>query len=153
MTLARHLYDEILRHAEATAPRECCGFLVGAPGAAIERVVPVRNAAEEMRAERPDEFTRTAEMGYVMDPKEQLAALRAAESEGKTVRGIYHSHVEVGAYFSAEDRRRALFDGEPMFPDAVYVVADVRARKGVGAKAFVWNPSAAEFVEEPIELD
>ncbi len=152
MILPRPLYDAILAHGEKTWPQECCGFLVGAESGAIEEVVAITNAAEKMKAERPDEFTRTAEMGYVMDPQEQLRAMRSAETRGKVVRGIYHSHADVGSYFSAEDKRRALFDGAPMFPDAIYVVADVKAREGKGAKAFVWSAAARDFVEEPIEI-
>jgi len=150
--LARALYETILRDGEKAAPREACGFLFGAPDGPIAEAVPIRNAAEEMRAESPGEFQRSAETGYVMDPKEQLRALRAADEKGFTVRGVYHSHVEVGAYFSAEDRTRALFDGEPMFPDAVWVVADIRQKRGVGAKAFAWNPSGREFVEIALEI-
>lgn len=152
MILPRPLYDAILAHGEKTWPQECCGFLVGAEGDAIEEVVAITNAAEKMKTERPDEFTRTAEMGYVMDPLEQLAAERSAMARGKVLRGTYHSHVDVGAYFSAEDKRRAFFGGEPMFPDAIYVVADVKAREGKGAKAFVWSAAARDFVEEPIEI-
>lgn len=151
MRIARSLHDELLRHAERTYPEECCGFLVGTPGRLV-RVVPVTNAAERMRAERPEVFTRDAEHGYVMDPKEQFRAMRDAEAEGLEIRGIYHSHVEVGAYFSAEDRARAAPEGEPLFPDAVYVVADVRKDGARGAKAFAWDARAREFREEPIEI-
>ena len=151
MTIPRVVLEKILRHGEETWPRECCGFLVGVEGGAIEDAVAVRNAAEEMRAENPGEFTRTAETGYVMDPREQLRAWRAAEDAGKAIVGVYHSHVEVGAYFSAEDRARAAVDGEPTLPGAIYLVADVRQKKGVGAKAFAWDPVARDFSEIPIE--
>lgn len=150
--LAKGLYEAMLRNAEQDAPREACGFLFGPPGGEIAQVVAIRNAAEEMRRESAGEFTRSAETGYVMDPKEQMRALRAADEKGFVVHGVYHSHVDVGAYFSAEDRTRALFDGEPMFADAAWLVADVRKGKGVGAKAFAWNPSAREFVEIPLEI-
>ena len=152
MILPRALYDAILAHGEKTWPQECCGFLVGAAGGAIDEVVAITNAAEKMKAERPDEFTRTAEMGYVMDPMEQLRAEASARERGRVVRGVYHSHVEVGAYFSAEDKRRARFAGELMFPDPIYIVADVKAREAKGAKAFVWSAAARDFVEEPIEI-
>ena len=115
-------------------------------------MIAVTNAAEKMKAERPEEFTRTAEMGYVMDPKEQMKVMRDADLRGRLVRGIYHSHVDVGAYFSDEDKRRALFDGEPMFPGAIYVVADIRQQRAAGAKAFVWEDAVRDFVEVPLEV-
>jgi proteasome lid subunit RPN8/RPN11 len=152
MKLPRGLYEQILAHGERAAPEESCGFLLADPDGTVVAVIPIRNAAEQMKAERPDEFTRSASMGYVMDPREQMKAMRDAETAGRTVRGIYHSHVDVGAYFSAEDKRRATLDGEPLFPDAVYVVSDVRAAKAHGAKAFVWDPSAKDYIEEAIQI-
>ena len=52
---------------------------------------------------------------------------------------IYHSHIDAGAYFSATDRRNALIDGEPTYPDAVYVVLSVVSGRVVDAQAFVWD--------------
>ena len=46
---------------------------------------------------------------------------------------IYHSHPDVGAYFSDEDQDKALFLGEPIFPVS-YLVVDVR-------QARPWAPS------------
>ena len=38
---------------------------------------------------------------------------------------IYHSHIDAGAYFSETDRRNALIDGQPAYPEATYVVVAV----------------------------
>ena len=150
MKIPRALYDAILRHAEETWPHECCGLLAGKD--AIDEIIRITNAAEEMKAEQPEEFTRSAEMGYVMDPKQMFAAWRRTEDAGRSILAIYHSHVEVGAYFSAEDRSRALFEGEPQFPGVLYIVADVRKKRGEGAKAFAWDGAARDFVEVPLEI-
>ncbi len=152
MTIPRALYERILRHGEQTYPEESCGFVLADRAGAVVEVVPVTNAADRLRRERPDEFTRDARTGYVMDPGEQAAAMRAAESAGRTVRGLYHSHADVGAYFSDEDKARALPFGEPLFPEAVYLVADVRAGRARGMKAFVWDADTRDFVERPIEI-
>lgn len=151
MRIPRPLYQELLRHAERVYPEECCGFLVGTAEGVVQ-VVPVANAAERMRRELPKVFTRDAEHGYVMDPKEQFRAMRDAEAAGLEIRGIYHSHVEVGAYFSAEDRARAAPNGEPLFPDAVYAVIDVRTDGARGARAFLWDARAKDFSEAPIDI-
>ncbi len=47
-------------------------------------------------------------------------------------------------------RQNALIVGEPAYPDAVYVVLSVVERRVVDAAAFVWDPSARDFV--PTEL-
>ena len=151
MTIARSLYERILRHGERTYPEEACGLLIG-DERAIHEVVEIRNAADEMRAERPDAFTRGAHDGYVMDPREQMRATQAAEREGRTVIGVYHSHPDVGAYFSAEDKRRALpFDPDlPLYP--AWIVADVKQGKGLAAKLFVWSAGEKDFLEQPLEI-
>ena len=153
MKLARPLYERILRHGERTYPEEACGLLVGEErGSAILEVVEIANVAEAMRAERPDAFTRSARDGYVMDPREQMRATQAAEREGRAVIGVYHSHPDVGAYFSAEDKRRAL----PFAPDLplypAWIVADVKRGKGLAAKLFVWSARDKDFLEQPLEI-
>jgi len=62
---------------------------------------------------------------------------------------IYHSHVDTGAYFSPTDKRNALINGEPAYPDAVYVVLSVMDGKVAGTGCFVWDAGARDFVETP----
>jgi proteasome lid subunit RPN8/RPN11 len=38
---------------------------------------------------------------------------------------FYHSHPDHDAYFSDEDKKMALFDGEPTYPDAKHLVVSV----------------------------
>ncbi len=58
---------------------------------------------------------------------------------------IYHSHIDTGAYFSATDRQNALIDGEPTYPDAVYVVVSVVEGRADAAGAFAWDADARRF--------
>jgi adenylyltransferase/sulfurtransferase len=150
VTLARALYEKILRHGESVYPEEACGFLIADASGAVVDAVAVTNAAAKMRDESGGEFTRSARDGYVMDPKEQLAVERAADAAGQTVLGVYHSHPDVGAYFSSEDRKRALFLDAPLYPK--WIVADVKKGKGEGAKLFVWSDATKDFVEEPLSI-
>jgi proteasome lid subunit RPN8/RPN11 len=148
--IGRSEYERILRHAEETYPEEACGFLLANAEGAVVEAVAVTNAAEKMRQEQPGEFTRSAADGYVMDPREQLAVERAADAAGRTVAGVYHSHPDVGAYFSAEDRKRALPFDFPLYP--AWIVADVRKGKAHGAKLFVWDDAARDFLEQTLEI-
>ena len=77
-------------------------------------------------------------------------AIGRREGQGYRVATIYHSHIDTGAYFSPTDRNNALIDGEPAYPDAVYVVLSVMKGRVVDAAAFVWDPGAHDFV--PTEL-
>lgn len=150
MKLVRREYDKILRHGERAYPEEACGFLIADAGGDVVEAIAVTNAAEKMRAEQPGEFTRRATDGYVMDPKEQLAVERAADAAGRVVAGVYHSHPDVGAYFSAEDRKRALAFDMPLYPS--WIVADIRGGAAHGAKLFVWSERAKDFLEQPLEI-
>ena len=71
---------------------------------------------------------------------------------GKSLRGeepakiIYHSHVDVGAYFSDTDQAAAVMDGEPSYP-VEYVVIDVQKDRVGGAAQFAWDATARRYVE------
>lgn len=141
----------IRRQAEAEYPRECCGVVLvrpGSPGA--RRLMPCRNVQDELHARDPARHPREARHAYSIAP-EQLLEIGRAEDEGYAVHVIYHSHVDVGAYFSETDRRNALLDGRPLYPDTVYVVVGVRAARADEVCAVRWNPGAGDFTAVPLD--
>lgn len=153
MKLTQALMDEMSREGIRCYPNEACGLLVGEPQGAITEVHPLPNVLDELHAEDPERYPRTARQGYVIDPSEQFRVIRAAEDAGQAIRGIFHSHADVGAYFSDEDKAQALPFGEPAFPGAVYIVLDIAHGESRGARAFVWSAERNDFIEEPIEVD
>lgn len=114
----------IAAHCEADPKREVCGFVVRR-GERLE-VVGVPNVADRYHALDPARFPRSARDGYLMDPGAQLRVLQDAEAAGGEVVAVWHSHLEVGAYFSEKDRADAIVDGRPVLPGAEYLVAGVR---------------------------
>jgi proteasome lid subunit RPN8/RPN11 len=76
---------------------------------------------------------------------------RRLGQEGQAIRVIYHSHVEVGAYFSAEDTKRALWDGQPLFPGVGYLVCGIKDRRPDGAVIAWYDPASGVFVETPVQ--
>jgi proteasome lid subunit RPN8/RPN11 len=145
--------EELVRvQAQAVAeyPAECCGVLLARGTSGSDRLLmPCRNIQNELRAKDPVRHPRDARTAYFIDPRDLLTIGRR-EGEGYRVATIYHSHIDTGAYFSATDRQNALINGEPAYPDAVYVVLSVVERRVVDASAFVWDPSARDFA--PTEL-
>jgi proteasome lid subunit RPN8/RPN11 len=129
---------------EAAPDREVCGFLLRRDGAL--HVVPVGNAADRHHAVDPRRFPRTSRDSYLMEPGEQLRIHRELEEWGGEIAAVWHSHVEVGAYFSAKDRADAIVDGQPAVPGAEYLVLGVRGGRVTEVKRFRWN--GTEFVEE-----
>jgi proteasome lid subunit RPN8/RPN11 len=137
---------QIKGQAEAEYPAECCGVLLLKTGAETERVLlPCRNIQDELHAGDPAKHPRDSRTAYFIDPKDLLTIGRR-EGDGYRVAVIYHSHIDAGAYFSATDKRNALINGEPTYPDALYVVLSVVQGKVADARAFVWSAAANDFV-------
>jgi proteasome lid subunit RPN8/RPN11 len=128
---------------EADPEREVCGFLVRRDGAL--RVIAVPNAADRYHALDPSRFPRTSRDSYLMDPKEQLRVHRELEAWGGEIAVVWHSHVKVGAYFSAKDRADAAVEGKPVVPGAEYLVLGVRGGRVTEVKRYRWD--GADFVE------
>ena len=131
---------------EADPEREVCGFLLRRGGAL--QVVPVPNLADRYHAVDPERFPRTSREAYLMDPKEQLRVHREVEEHGGEIAAVWHSHVEVGAYFSAKDRADAILDGQPAVPGAEYLVLGVRGGRVTEARRFRWD--GRDYVEAPL---
>ena len=107
--------------------------------------MPCRNMQDELHAKDPARHPRDARTAYYIDPAD-LIAIGRREVQGFRVLTIYHSHIDTGAYFSPTDKRNALVNGEPAYPDATYVVLSVVEGRMVEAAAFRWDPGAADFV-------
>jgi len=137
-TLAR-----IASLCEADPEREVCGFVLRR-GAALE-VVPIPNVADRYHERHPVHFPRTSREAYLMDPKAQLRVHRDVEETGAEIAAVWHSHVEVGAYFSEKDRGDAVVDGIQQVPGAEYLVFGVRAGRVTEVKRYRFE--GGEFVE------
>jgi proteasome lid subunit RPN8/RPN11 len=135
----------IAQHARETYPAECCGLLLADSGGAL-RFEPIANVAGTAAGAATS--ARGQRDGYVMDPKALLDALQASEQSGGSLWGIVHSHPDVGAYFSREDRHMALGGGEePLWPGVRYLVVSVRGGAVDGARLYTWDAARRDFQE------
>jgi proteasome lid subunit RPN8/RPN11 len=149
LSLEPEALDAILAHARETHPDECCGAVLTRNGR--DEVRRFTNVQGRLHREDPATHPRGAETAYTPEPAELFAALRDADAPGARLKVFYHSHTRVGAYFSGEDRARAMFFDEPAYPDVVYlVVSDSRQRSE--ARAFRWQEASRDFVEVPLEV-
>lgn len=117
MKISQALIDEMVAHARADLPNECCGMLGGRDGVATS-VVPVENAA-------------ASPLRYEMDPQGQFDALKAIEDGGDELIGIYHSHTRSAAYPSQTDVNEAR-----MWPEQVYVIVSLENGEAPDVKAY-----------------
>ena len=148
MILPKTILETLSSHAESAYPDECCGLILQSVcGPADLRVWPVRNLQDEMHRRFPEEFPRTARSAYWMDPQELLRVHKALRREASRIRGIYHSHPDAEAFFSAEDERLALDDrGDPLYPGADYWIVPVREGRAGEARCFSWTPAQRKFL-------
>jgi adenylyltransferase/sulfurtransferase len=138
----------IAAHARACYPAECCGLVLQDAAGAF-RFVAIPNVAGSRQGQETS--TRTQRDGYVMDSKALLSTLEENDKQGGILHTIVHSHPDVGAYFSNEDRNMALGGGaEPLWPGVRYLVVSVRNAAVDGARLYSWDPAKRDFTEEDI---
>jgi len=145
-TLTPEALAAMYAHARRDYPNECCGIVYGPKGGpAADNAVACANVQNRLHAEDPVRFDRDARTAYNLDAPD-LFKLQKSLRGDTPAKIIYHSHVNVGAYFSETDRAAALFDGEPSYP-VEYVVIDVQSDGAKAAVQFAWDPEARSYVE------
>src|SRR6266702_7841528 len=108
------IHGDMISHAKEGFPLEVCGIL-GGTGETVSVMYRMTN-------------TDASNEHFMMDPKEQFAAVKDLRAKGLAILAIYHSHPETPARPSEEDIRLALT------PDVSYLIisladADIPAIK------------------------
>ncbi|MSP16112.1 MAG: hypothetical protein EXR73_05775 [Myxococcales bacterium] len=144
LTIPDALLAAAYRHARATFPAECVGWLVGpAGGDAVSALRPCENAYDA--AAHPTANDRSVETAYALSVAD-CRELDRAMSSAAPPRVLYHSHPNGRAYFSATDREVALGGwDEPVYPLQQLVVG-IDAACVVEARLFAWDADEREFV-------
>ena len=139
-------------HGRQTYPEEACGYLTGPENdpRLLDQAHPIPNVQQRLHEEDPVTYPRTAREAYFLDPKVRLPLERRLRAEGQALRVIYHTHPDVGAYFSEEDQRKALWNGEPLFPGVIYLVCGVRKGEPDGAVCAWWDAAGGMFKVVPV---
>jgi [CysO sulfur-carrier protein]-S-L-cysteine hydrolase len=145
--------DDEARRAYA-ADEESCGFLVGPAQseAVVDGIVPMVNRANALHRLDPESYPRTGRTYFDIDSMKFEGAIARGEAAGRPVKVLYHSHLDVGAYFSATDAEVAkMGQGEPPW-DLAYLVTSVRAGRVDDRKLFVWDAASGAFVESGLTI-
>lgn len=116
ISLAKELFQQIVKHCVKELPDEACGILAG-KGVSIEK------ACEMVNAEKSPE-------NFIMDPAEQLKVMKELRNLGLEMVGIYHSHVASEAYPSARDIELAFY------PEARYCIVTLKDKNNPRMRAF-----------------
>jgi proteasome lid subunit RPN8/RPN11 len=102
MRFSQALLDEMVAHAKADAPNECCGMVASRDGQAVT-VYRAENAA-------------ASPLRYEIDGAEQYRIQMAIDDAGHDLGAIYHSHTRSAPYPSQTDINLAFY------PEALYVI-------------------------------
>jgi [CysO sulfur-carrier protein]-S-L-cysteine hydrolase len=108
--------DEIVAHARAEAPRECCGVIAGRDGRPT-RLYRLTN--QEPGVDR-----------YLIDDEQLYRVYREIEDGGDELLAIYHSHPVSPAYPSKTDVALAFWQ------DAYYVICSLEQPDAPVLRAF-----------------
>jgi len=134
----------VFEDCAAHYPCEACGLLLRDAAGALS-AQPTQNLQDRYHALDPVAYPRTSRTAYKLN--ERLIA-RAAD-QGQTLVGIYHSHCDAGAYFSAEDARCAAPGGEALYPGVAWLVVSVLGGTVRAAEMFHFDQESGDFAAEP----
>jgi len=122
---------KIHRHAKATYPEECCGFLIGRG----DRVLETR-ATENVH---PDH----RQTRYTVPPLEVLRLDRELRASDREHLGFYHSHPEHPAVPSEFDLARA-------WPGFAYLIVSLVGGEPRESRCWRLEPVGKRFIEESL---
>ena len=128
MRIARQLVDEIVAHARAEAPNECCGMVGGSDGRAT-RVYRARNA-------------EASPLRYTIHPQDQFRITMEIEERGEQIAAIYHSHTSSPAEPSQTDINLA-----ENWPDPLYLICSLAEPEAPSARGFSIRDGRVEEVK------
>lgn len=128
MKISQLLFDEMIEHAQADDPNECCGLVGGVDGESLT-VFRMENIAH-------------SPLRYEMDSKEQLQVYKKILDQGHEVVGIYHSHTRTRAYPSQTDINLA-----SGWPDSVYFIVSLENPEEPYVKGFWIRGNEVEDVD------
>jgi [CysO sulfur-carrier protein]-S-L-cysteine hydrolase len=128
--ISRALLDEIVAHARADAPNECCGMIAAQDGTAVA-VHRARNTA-------------ASPLRYEMDGMEQYKIQTAIEDAGLELGAIYHSHTRSAPEPSQTDINLAFY------PEALYVIVGVA---GAEPDIRAWRIVDGQVSEATLEVE
>lgn len=156
--IARAVIDRVAEHARKSYEddEEACGYLTGPASAPLvcDESVELKNLANRYHQIDPETYPRTGRTYFMLDPLKFAKAVAQGQESGRPVRVLYHSHLDVGAYFSETDAAAATMGGDrPSYEGLLYLVTSVRSGTVDDHKLFRWDDAARGFVMTPFLVD
>ena len=133
--IRQEFIDDMVSHAKADLPNECCGILAG-PDSTVMKVYRMSNV-------------EASPFRFSMDPGEIGRVDSEAGDNGWDLLAIYHSHTGSEAYPSDTDVRIA-GGTAALWPDVRYVLVSLMDMENPSVRIFQIADGAV--IEEPLEV-
>ncbi len=122
--IPRKLSNQLLHRAQVSPDFEICG-LIGSRNGLPSSCYPIQNIAEQ------------PEQRFLLDPAQQIAAMKSMREAGEELFAIYHSHPAAPATPSITDLELAAY------PDAFYLIISLSTKGVLEMRAFKINRKIA----------
>ena len=131
---------------------EACGYITGpaADPLLADTAVELENLANKYHQVDPEGHPRTGREYFKINSLKFERAISEGVQGGRPVKVFFHSHLDCGAYFSAEDAASMTMgnSGGPSYQLA-YLVTAVDKGAVSQHRLFIWDDGGASFVEAP----
>lgn len=145
---------EVERAGRAAYARdeEACGYLTGPASDELlaDKAVELENLANKYHRADPESHPRTGREYFKINALKFQRSIDEGNANSRPVKVFFHSHLDCGAYFSAEDAASMTMGGGtgPAY-DLAYLVTAVDQGNVTAHRLFVWNDTSRTFVEAP----
>jgi [CysO sulfur-carrier protein]-S-L-cysteine hydrolase len=130
--ISRALADEIVAHARADLPNECCGIIASRNGAAV-KVYRAHNIHQ-------------SPLRFEIDSRDLIKIYSEIEESGDELGSMYHSHTKSPAYPSQTDVNFA-----QDWPGLIWLIVSLADRQTPEIRAFEIKGPDIEEVELTID--
>jgi proteasome lid subunit RPN8/RPN11 len=157
LTILRSVIDAVERAGRAAYQRdeEACGYLDGPEGEPllVDRAVELENLANKYHRVDPDSHPRSGREYFKINALQFERAIESGRKGGRPVKVFFHSHLDCGAYFSAEDAASmTMGEGAGPIHALAYLVTAVDKGEVTDHKLFIWHATQRSFVEAPFRI-
>ena len=156
LTISRSAIEKVDEEARQAYLRdeEACGLLGGPESEPlhVNFVVPMENRANKLHQMDPETYPRTGRMYFDLDPRKFGKHVEEFAGKGTPIKVLYHSHLDVGAYFSETDAEAAMTSGEEPTHPLAYLVTSVRGGVVDDRKLFIFDRQQRRFVESTLTV-
>ncbi|MBF0280696.1 MAG: Mov34/MPN/PAD-1 family protein [SAR324 cluster bacterium] len=146
IAISREILDQCYSYGIEAYPEEACGMISGKiEDDQLEEVHPMKNLMDQYHAQDPELYPRNNRNAYMIEPIEQVKLERGLKKRQRRIKIIFHSHPDVGAYFSDKDKSDALWNGEPRQPNIQYLVCGIKNKQRDGAILATYSSEKKDF--------